>query len=334
MIKKSIKQFTQIFLFLVPVFLTPVALAGQLELSILEIGKRIGTQIKERQAKKLAVFSFSNLNGYQSALGDFIAEELITALFSEGNFDIVERRELDRILKEYERYTSGNFDRETIAELQKLLGIDVLITGTITDLGERIKINSRAISVETGKVFAAASVSVDRDSVIEKLMFQQSSNNSFLSTGEEQGLVNQPSSVFYKNDMLHVFPTGVIVDDERRNVRITTQFRNLTNAPLYLGHSGRIPSRYTDEGASTELGDFFDLSISGIAQVQHSHNNKNSYTLIEPNSHINVLWETKLKGIVTNSIKGSDLTVRSKFSAYTQTGVKRFSVQLTGIKLN
>lgn len=314
-------------------------LAGNLESSILDIGKKIGTQIKERQAKKLAVFSLSDLNGYQSALGDFIAEELITALYSEGNFDVVERRELDRILSEHERYAKGIFDKETVAELQKLLGIDVLITGTITDLGERVKVNSRAISVETGKVFAAASVSIDRDSVVERLMLQRSSN-SLVGASIEQGVIHQPSNVYFKNNFLHILPSGVVIGDDRRSVRITTQFRNLTNDPLYLCHSARTNRRNSsDTHVSTELGDSFRLRLSGIAQNQRNcGRDKNYYTVIEPNSYINVVWDaqldTQFTGNMSESIKGTNLTIRSEFSALTQAGIREFSVQLAGIKLH
>lgn len=333
---KMLKQFIQIFLLLLPLFFIHVALADKLESSIQEIGKEIGAQIKERQAKKLAVFSFSDLNGYQSALGDFIAEELITALFSEGDFDVVERRELSRIMSEHERYTQGIFDKETVAELQKLLGIDVLITGTITDLGERIKINSRAISVETGKVFAASSVSVDRDPVVDKLMLQQSSN-SLTGGNVEQGIISQPSNVYFKNDILHVLPSGVVISDDRRGVTVTTQFRNISNEPLYLGHNYRGGRRGgTDEFISTELGDQFRLRISGIAQIirNNSMRDKDNYTAIEPNSHINVVWNAQLVGNISQSIKGSTLTIRAEFFSNTQSGVKEFPVQLSGIKLN
>ena len=71
--------------------------AAELDASIKEIATELAPQINLRTPKKIAVASFSDLNGRQSALGAFIAEELNIALFSAGKFDVVERREFDNV---------------------------------------------------------------------------------------------------------------------------------------------------------------------------------------------------------------------------------------------
>ena len=329
------KCIAKIIVLWVMIFFSPVLFAAELNPSIQKIAKELSAQMKTRQAKKLAVANFSDLNGYQSILGDFIAEELVTALYKEGEFDIVERRELSRILSEQAKYTSNVFDKKTVAQLQKLLGIDVLVIGTIADLGQQIKVNSRAINVETGKVFAAASASIDRDQTINNLMQQSSNANSGTGVGAKQGSLQQPSNVYFKNKILHVTPTGVVkLDDKidnKKGFRITTQFRNLTNEPLSIASSISDPS---PAFASTELGDLFKLEIAGTnkyfwsgGSIQHR-----GCTVIEPNSFINVIWDVSTDS--PTSIKGSNLTIRSNFITCTGSNSVEFTVQLSDIKLN
>lgn len=327
------KCIAKIIVLWVMIFLSPVLFAAELNPSIQKIAKELSAQMKARQAKKLAVVNFSDLNGYQSTLGDLIAEELVTALFQEGGFDVVERRELSRILGEQAKYTSNVFDKKTVAQLQKLLGIDVLVTGTIANLGtHQIRVNSRAISVETGKVLAAAAASIDRDQNIDNLMQQSSNSNSGTLMGAKQGSLQQPSNAYFKNKILHVIPTGVVKLDDKKGFRITTQFRNLTNEPLSIANHA-TDDNYPSAFASTELGDLFRLKISGTDWYYRNGSNihyQSRCTVIEPNSFINVIW-----GIYTdspNSIKGSNLTIRSNFANCSDS--VEFTVQLSDIKLN
>lgn len=266
------KHIVQFLVLTTLLFVTSVSSAADLDTSIQEIGKSLAVQMKERQAKKLAVVSFSDLNGYQSALGDFIAEELITTLFNEGDFDIVERRELERVLSEQGSYTTGNFDKDTVAELEKLLGIDVLITGTITDLGDKIKINSRAISVETAKIFAAKGVTVDRDTTIDNLMSQSSSGSASTNTSSQEGVIKQPSNVYFQNKWLHVIPIGVVKEESDKSIQITTQFKNLTKNTLYLARITTSKAAHPELAVFTELGDTFKTETSGIATLDSTFN--------------------------------------------------------------
>jgi TolB-like protein len=302
--------------------------AAELELSIKEIAKELATQLKEKAAKKIAVVSFSDLNGYESALSSFISEELITALFSEGKFDVVERRELDRVLQEQQKYTQNIFDKNTVAELQKLLGIDAIITGSITDLGEKIKLNTRAISVETGKVFAAASASIDKDKVIENLLQQSAASSGIDGKTPKTGLMTQPSDVYFKNAFIHVVPTSVVIQ-ETGIVRITTEFRNITKKPLFLAEEGKNRSIF----AATRSGDtFYQNEITGV-ESHCSYPSGHGCTVIAPDSNAIVVWDLHPKS-GASALKGNYLTLRGNFYKYSTRNPEVFTVQLNGLRLN
>lgn len=68
--------------------------------------------------------------GFSGAGGDTAADMLTQALLSRGA-DVVERRQLDAILKENHLEATGALDAGTIREFGRLLGVDALFLGTV-----------------------------------------------------------------------------------------------------------------------------------------------------------------------------------------------------------
>jgi len=133
---------------------------------------QIITSFNQSNVQKIAIIEFADLEGNVTQLGRFIAEELITRIFTTGKFDVVERNLLQKVLEEQELGMTGYIDQKTAISIGQILGVDAIITGSITDLGKNVKINARLISTETGSVFAVASVTVLKDSTIKLLMGQ------------------------------------------------------------------------------------------------------------------------------------------------------------------
>lgn len=61
-------------------------------------------------------------------------------------------------------------DPSSAKKLGRLLGVDAIVSGSISDLGKALKINARLISTETGEIFAVASSEVVKDEAVTKLM--------------------------------------------------------------------------------------------------------------------------------------------------------------------
>jgi hypothetical protein len=61
-------------------------------------------------------------------------------------------------------------DEKSVKKLGKILGVDAVCTGTITDLRTTLKVHARMIAVETGQVFAAVSTEVDKSDALRILM--------------------------------------------------------------------------------------------------------------------------------------------------------------------
>ncbi|HVL66277.1 MAG TPA: FlgO family outer membrane protein [Vicinamibacterales bacterium] len=137
---------------------------------IRELATQIAASAAKEQKKRIAVVTFRELDGRTTVLGAFLAEELVTNLFSSGGLQIVERSMLDKVMGELKLGGSGAIDPETAKHVGKLTGVDALVTGSITDLQSYVAINCRMIDVQTGAVFAAAQTRIVKDDDLRKIM--------------------------------------------------------------------------------------------------------------------------------------------------------------------
>jgi len=135
-----------------------------------ELTNQIIVSLSQQQKSKIAVIEFSDLEGNITQFGRYVAEELITRLFRTGKFEVIERQLLRKVLQEHELRMSGIVDEHSAKELGRILGVDAIATGSVSNLGSSVKINARLISTETGKIFAVAAVNVKKDEVIAGLM--------------------------------------------------------------------------------------------------------------------------------------------------------------------
>jgi curli biogenesis system outer membrane secretion channel CsgG len=66
-------------------------------------------------------------------VGRGVADELVTALFNTGKFRLIEREQIQKVLDEQHLSYSERLDSRTAARLGKILGVQVLIMGKVTE---------------------------------------------------------------------------------------------------------------------------------------------------------------------------------------------------------
>ena len=84
---------------------------------------------------RIAVMSFENNSTFSywgDNLGSAAADELITQLVRAGTFIVVERAQVNAILEEQHFGLSGAVDASTAAEIGKILGVQAVLMGSIT----------------------------------------------------------------------------------------------------------------------------------------------------------------------------------------------------------
>ncbi len=114
----------------------------------------------EYEKTKIAVLDFElKGEGYETDdMGEIVAEWFITALVKEGRFDVIERSLLTKILEEQKLSISGIIDEGTATQLGKLLGVRVIISGSVLKIMNAMEVNARIINVETASIIAAENI--------------------------------------------------------------------------------------------------------------------------------------------------------------------------------
>jgi len=125
---------------------------------------------------KVAVLDFQlQGEGYETKdMGMIVAEWFITALVKEGRFDVVERALLQKILSEQQMSISGIIDENSATQLGKILGVKVIISGSVMKLQNVLEVNSRIIDVETASIIAAENVKSTASTNLQSLIVQMS----------------------------------------------------------------------------------------------------------------------------------------------------------------
>lgn len=121
--------------------------------------------------KRLAVVDFLDLEGNATQLGRFLAEELSVTLSAlPTGLEVVDRNHLSAILKEKKLSADGVTDPGTARRLGQILGVDVLVTGSLTSFGETVRVTTKALDAETAKLIAASRVDIAKVETIRALL--------------------------------------------------------------------------------------------------------------------------------------------------------------------
>ena len=94
-----------------------------------------GTPAPSQEKVRIAVMNFENNSQWHwwgNRLGEAAADELVTQLFQTGKFSVVERDQINAILGEQDFGQSGRVNPTQAAEIGKILGVQVILTGSIT----------------------------------------------------------------------------------------------------------------------------------------------------------------------------------------------------------
>ncbi|MBI4669072.1 MAG: hypothetical protein HY747_07775 [Elusimicrobia bacterium] len=125
--------------------------------------------------RRVGVVDFENKTAYgQNRLGGAAADILITELTKTGKFVVVERDKLNSVLGEQKLGMTGAIDSNTAAQAGKILGLNAIVTGAISNFGvnttgsdylitqskrqvAQATVDIRVVDAETGQVLYADS---------------------------------------------------------------------------------------------------------------------------------------------------------------------------------
>ena len=195
----------------------------------------ISTAFADFQRTKIAVLDFELIGDKQetSGMGAIVSEWFTTGIVKYGRFDVVERAMLQKIVTEQKLSATGMIDETSAATLGKILGVKVIISGSIVKLRDSIEINSRVINVENGSIIAAessrGSANTELHALVDELLakiignfpltgyvVKRNPKSVIIDLGLNSGLATGTEFFIYKEGEVIKHPkTGEILDVEQ-----------------------------------------------------------------------------------------------------------------------
>jgi TolB-like protein len=111
----------------------------------------------------VAVLDFSGLmmgDGTATVpLGKTVAAMLVTEFSGRPGMQVIERAQLNEMLREQDLALSGRVDESSAVAIGKMLGAQYVLTGQATDIAGNLRMDIRAVDVETSEILAVLKMS-------------------------------------------------------------------------------------------------------------------------------------------------------------------------------
>ncbi|HNT67242.1 MAG TPA: CsgG/HfaB family protein [bacterium] len=178
--------------------------------------------------EKIAVLDFKSILA-PTDLGLAVAEILRTELSSLGGYTVIERGMLEQLVQEQALQMSGIVDSETAVKIGKLIGANLVVTGSVVKTGQTYTINSRFVDVETGIIKDGRNIRGSGEDQISAMVHELALIITG-KTGESADLpADKDSPTVYMDDFSHGIDTQVwrtesnqrfyTIDDQKGGVR-------------------------------------------------------------------------------------------------------------------
>lgn len=119
-----------------------------LAVAIVLLAGTVMLNAQEGRKKRVAIFDFeygtvrsavAGIFGSDVDVGKGISDLLVKHLVRDGSYSVIERKALDKILAEQNFSNSDRANPSSAAQIGKLLGVDAIIIGSITQFGQETK---------------------------------------------------------------------------------------------------------------------------------------------------------------------------------------------------
>ena len=298
----------------------------------------LAEEIAMTKTRSLAVVDFTDLQGNVTELGRFIAEEIALGLVTaKKQLSVIDRTHLRAIYKEHKLGSSGLIDPATARKLGEIAGVEALVTGSITPLGDSVRLVVKVLDTSTARILAAASVDIAKTKTIEELMARDfrgeaNSTQGGPSTVQREVQSSPGNAPVFQSTSIRatVGQIGVASDNSRVGLSVTIE--NISRNPLYLAIGLTAYGSSANVSLSDDLATFWKIQgISGMSVLPFGTVPKQSdFTVIAPAERLTVVMNFYQQSGA--SIPGTTFSFGAQGVYFTQSGMQNVSIGLAGIK--
>jgi curli biogenesis system outer membrane secretion channel CsgG len=151
----------------------------RLAVATLVLASVFSAQLSAQDKKRVAIMDFdyatvqsgvSGIFGRNVDVGKGIADMLVDRLVRDGTYSVIERKALDKILTEQNFSNSNRADPSSAAKIGKLLGVSVIVVGSITQFGrddKKTSVGGGALGGITGRFGVGGVSKTESKAVVE-----------------------------------------------------------------------------------------------------------------------------------------------------------------------
>ncbi|MDR0877334.1 MAG: CsgG/HfaB family protein [Treponema sp.] len=111
-----------------------------------------------------------NFEAETQDLSGFIVEELLVAFANTGNVKVVERSRLEMLESELNFNMSGSVSEETAQGIGRMVGAQVLFSGSIVPYRDMYRMRVQAVAVETAEIIGTRTINIRYDPTLTGLL--------------------------------------------------------------------------------------------------------------------------------------------------------------------
>ncbi len=181
---------------------------------------------------QISIYSKDNDKRIYATVLDFNINKSVTAGFDGSTiavileeplslyYRLVDRLQIEKAMKELKFQVSDIADKDKVQEFGKMVGAELIITGSVVQFGKSITIATKAIDVETGEIIQTAKVSTNKveeipylaETIVRRLRMSDEEKGKHFDTfskfNKNKSRSNNSQAIIYKKEAI---PTQEIV---------------------------------------------------------------------------------------------------------------------------
>ncbi len=150
--------------------MVPQVSAQDVRTGVEQLAAQIASGAPEGRQLRVAVADFPDLQNVTSDLGRYIASRLTTRLAQSPKFSVIERQRLSQVLAELKFSMSELVDPAKAKRLGQMAGVEAIVVGTVSDLGNQVDLDARMIEIETNRMLLGATVTISKDPTVDEML--------------------------------------------------------------------------------------------------------------------------------------------------------------------
>jgi hypothetical protein len=148
----------------------------------------VAARIHAMNHERVTVVDFVDLDKKPSRLGKYLAQQLQTNLAEPDlKLTVVDQSQLGQLLDQMSKLNEGLIDPTTSRELGKVAATEVIIIGTVMPSSMTVRLEVRAIDLQTAKLVTGGSTSLARMGMVDRLLGDSGDGGAESAAGGKEG---------------------------------------------------------------------------------------------------------------------------------------------------